>query len=656
MMRSVVIFLLALTTLAHGQATDSLRRHLQTARHDTTRLRLYTELVNRYADQDKNDSAYVYLQKMRPLASRLNHTYYLGRYYHSLGLYYRKKGLLNQSLGELQRAMGFYQRVNDTARYGRVLYTLSVVYADQGDTKQALAQSFSNLRYYERHRNSTGTLNTYGLLQLIYTRSKNPKLRQYYTHQFIRLADKISENKLNNKYYGYEMLAPLYEDQGDYDRAWPYRKQMVQMARQLNNSNILVETLSYAAANLRHRNQAKAALPYLYEALSMSNRFSEDAIMNFTWKELSLTELQLGHPQQALAAAQRSLKSIRSSGGRAVDVPSILLNLSSVQEATGHYKEALLTYKEYDRLQDSLYNAEVSLKGAQIEAQYNLEKKENAILLLNKNAQLQREQFVVVNQQRLLFGLGVAVLLLIAASTGYFLRESNQQNKEIQHQSQKLQQALQLRDKLFSILTHDLRSPVANLVFSLDGLQKNRFSNKRFTELKQQVNGVYATMDNLLYWALSQQNGLRARLVTVNLTELVNEVLDSFCGMITDRQLQVAVTHAQYENNVLADEKMTQISLRNIVHNAIKFSPVQGSITLTLEQTESHVYLTIRDTGNGMKEPDAVLSQVGGPTSEQGTSLGLAVSDELMRQNQGSLSIQSQPGEGTTVTLTFRAG
>lgn len=644
------------SSAAYSQATDSLRRQLQTARHDTTRLRFYAELIKLSNDQDQNDSAYVYLQKMGPLASRLNHTYYLGRYYHSLGLYYRKKGLLNQSLGELKRALGFYQRVNDTTRYGRVLYGLSVVYADQGDTRRALTQSFSNLRYYERHPDTTLILYTYSVLQIIYTRSNNTKLRQYYTDQFIRLADKFLEEKLNNKYLGYSMMASLYEDQEAYKRAWPYRKQMVQIARQLNDNNVLVETLGYAAANLRHRNQAKAALPYLYEALSMSDRFNEDAIMNLTWKELSLTELQLGHPQQALAAAQRSLKSIRSSGGRAVDVPGILLNLSSVQEATGHYKEALLTYKEYDRLQDSLYNVEVSLKGAQIEAQYNLGKKENAILLLNKNAQLQREQFRVVNQQRLLFGLGVALLLLIAAITGYFLHQSNQQKAEIQHRSQQLQQALQLRDKLLAILTHDLRSPVANLLFSLDGLQKNRFSSKRFTELKQQVNGVYATMDNLLYWALSQQNGLRARLVRINLTELVNEVLESFAGMITDKQLQVAVTHAQYENNVLADEKMTQISLRNIVHNAIKFSPVQGSITLTLEQKEGHVYLHIRDTGGGINEPDAILSQAGGPTAEQGTGLGLVVSDELMRQNQGSLSIQSQPGEGTTVTLTFRAG
>ncbi|GAB2558419.1 tetratricopeptide repeat protein [Spirosoma areae] len=646
------------SSLAFSQTIGQLKQQLQTARHDTTRLRLYSELIKLHADQDQNDSAYVYVQKMLPLATRLNHTYYLGRYHHSLGLYYRKKGLLTQSLGELQQALSLYQRVNDTVRYGRALYDLSKVYTDKGDTRQAIAQSFSNLRYYEHHRDSMNILNTYSLLQAIYTRSKNTKLRQYYTNQFIQLADKLPERKLYNKCSGYDMLAVLYEDQQQYDRAWPYRKQIVRMARQLNNSNLLVEMLSYAAANLRQRNQAKAALPYLYEALSLSNRFSEDAIMNLTWKELSQAELQLGHPQQALAAAQRSLQSVRSSGGRAVDVPSILLNLSLVQEGTGHYREALLNYKEYQRLRDSLYNAEISLKGAQIQAQYNLEKKESTIQLLHKNALLQQQQFVVVNQQRLLYGLGAGFLLLVVAGTAYFLRQARvtqqklvRQNQEIETQSTRLKEANALKDRLFSIIGHDLRGPVASLQTSVNQLRSNDSQPMNLDLLDQEVSRLAYTLDNLLYWSLTQRQGLRVHRHLVDLTDLVKETLEGFQGLIRFKNIAVSVEEGRA--SIHLDENLTMLVLRNMLHNAIKFTPAGGAIRLSIRQEPTLTHLLIADTGVGMNVASpAQPNQRNG----QGTGLGLVLSQELMKQVGGELRLDSQPGQGTTVRLSWPSG
>lgn len=645
--------LFVLSSAAYSQTVEQCKAQLQTARHDTTRLRLLTQLSYWCVMNNQYDSLYVYTQQVLSLATKLHSTFHLGRAYRYASYYYKAKLMFDKSEDALKKSYQSFQSLNDSKELIRVRQALVALSIDKGDLKQAATQVIDNIAFCDKHKLQSDKLSAYLQLGEIYQNLGNKPQQHHYLNLFIEGAEK--SNELPKLILASQMKAIIYEDQGDYRKAWPYLKRAIQLSRRHILPSWTVGFLTDAASNLRKQNQSSVAISYLNEAFEVGKKMKDPTVVDGVWQELSRNELQLGHRPAALRAAQFGL-SIAQLDGRAQNRLYALENLTNIQEATGHYREALQSYKAYKALKDSLFSVEKNVKIAQIQTQYDVAKKENTILLLNRNAQFQQEQFVVVNQQRLLFGLGVAVLLLIAALTGYFLRQSSQQNKEIQHRSQQLQQALQLRDKLFSILTHDLRSPVANLLFSLDLLQKNRFSNKRFAELKQQVNSVYATIDNLLYWALGQQNGLRARLVRVNLTELVNEVLDSFCGMITDKQLHVAVSHAQHENNVLADEKMTQISLRNIVHNAIKFSPPQGSITLTLEQKEGDVYLHIQDTGGGMEEPDAVLSQVGEPTVEQGTGLGLVVSEELMRQNQGSLSIRSQPGEGTTITLTFQAG
>lgn len=216
------------------------------------------------------------------------------------------------------------------------------------------------------------------------------------------------------------------------------------------------------------------------------------------------------------------------------------------------------------------------------------------------------------------------------------------------NQAEHLQESNGLKDKLFSILAHDLRSPVASLKTTFLALKLRKREQQDIDGLEEQVDQLYFTLDNVLHWSLNQQNGLQVSPRLVVLRNVVNEVLAGFKGLIIYKELTILVDGPL----VLAslDETLLALVLRNVIHNAIKFTPPQGSIHISIYEEKDTTGITIQDSGVGME-----INQMDQPVSltGQGTGLGLRVSQELMSRNNGKLSIESQPEQGTTVTLSW---
>lgn len=218
------------------------------------------------------------------------------------------------------------------------------------------------------------------------------------------------------------------------------------------------------------------------------------------------------------------------------------------------------------------------------------------------------------------------------------------------------------KDKLFSIISHDLRSPILSLRIQLlqfkhdtPGDNMVQMPAQVYNQLLQKAASIYQLTDNLLNWSVLQRNALTPKASTFDLAELAQSALTLYENELSLKRLQIQ-THLQ-PAGVFADEIHTQIIVRNLLHNAIKFTPEQGTITITTSAAGSLTQLIIQDTGVGM---DTALAQTGrsqkGTMGEPGTGLGLQLVGELTQLNQGQFSIQSQPGHGTTVTVRLPAG
>jgi len=239
-----------------------------------------------------------------------------------------------------------------------------------------------------------------------------------------------------------------------------------------------------------------------------------------------------------------------------------------------------------------------------------------------------------------------------------------QLDERVKRRTAELENLIKTKDRLFSIIGHDLRSPVTSLegiaeLFEYYGsagrINKLLALGPKISYAAKNVNQL---LDNLLNWALSQQNGIKCSPQKIDVTSLIKEVQHTFEDFIASKHIQF--THNEGgESAIYADYNMIFSVLRNVISNAIKFTPSSGSIEVSTSDTEGGVQITIKDSGIGIsKEKIATLFTLQenkstlGTDRERGSGLGLVLVNEFVQLNKGTIHIESSD-DGTVIQLLF---
>ncbi|HEX9152861.1 MAG TPA: tetratricopeptide repeat-containing sensor histidine kinase [Flavobacterium sp.] len=335
------------------------------------------------------------------------------------------------------------------------------------------------------------------------------------------------------------------------------------------------------------------------------------------------------------------------------------LNMAAVEENRGQFKLALVYRKEYEKWKDSLNNQNKVWAVADFEKKFAVAQKEKKITVLEVENKLKKTQ-----RDGLFYS---AILLLILLTAGvYFYGQKVKNSKIILAQKEKLDALNATKDKLFSIVSHDLRSSVNALKTSNSKLLEN-LNTKNYFELDQLLksnsaiaNSTYNLLDNLLNWALLQTKQLYFQKESVHLFSIIQQIEYNFTPFLLDKKIH-------FENTVpknlfiFVDLDSLKIILRNIVDNAIKFSPENSKITIyTLEEKDDHCQLVIEDKGLGIDETsrlellkDSELLSKKSSSEIIGTGLGMQLCKSMLKKNNGILAIESQLNFGTKMILSF---
>ncbi|MEO9513135.1 MAG: hybrid sensor histidine kinase/response regulator [Flavobacteriaceae bacterium] len=232
---------------------------------------------------------------------------------------------------------------------------------------------------------------------------------------------------------------------------------------------------------------------------------------------------------------------------------------------------------------------------------------------------------------------------------------------QIEEQAQNLRQSNDLKDRMFSIIGHDLRSPLSAAKLKMDFIMRGIINPKDDKFLDETVYDLLKTMDealnllqNLLGWAKSESNQIQMIPEKLDLNDLVEQ---------TFRLLKLGSDHKNIamQNNVPlalfahADNNMIKTVLRNILSNAIKFTPFEGTIKIDSKLGKNKVVIEIADNGNGIPKedikkilnPNEHFSKLG-TEKEPGTGLGLVLCQNFVQKNGGALKIRSEVGKGST--------
>ncbi len=237
--------------------------------------------------------------------------------------------------------------------------------------------------------------------------------------------------------------------------------------------------------------------------------------------------------------------------------------------------------------------------------------------------------------------------------------------KQVADRTHELTLANATKDKFFSIIAHDLRGPMIGLQGI--GQKFDYFVRKgRKEKLLELGNKVDASIDqlnhllnNLLSWAASQTHSIPYHLVQFELNDLLSEVINLYKGIAESSD--VTITYYQTQALVHGDRNSISTIFRNLVSNAIKFSPKGGEVRVTVEDSPSWTIVVISDDGPGIspenlkKLRDQVSLSTLGKRGEKGFGLGLRLSQEFVKMNQGEMEILSKSGEGSIFRVTLPA-
>ncbi len=243
--------------------------------------------------------------------------------------------------------------------------------------------------------------------------------------------------------------------------------------------------------------------------------------------------------------------------------------------------------------------------------------------------------------------------------------ELETQKIELEKRNVQLYELNASKDKFFSIIAHDLRSPFNVLLGYTDIISEN-IETYNQEELKEDVinlqtaaKRLYNLLENLLAWSRIQRGMIEYVPELINLYEIAQDNIYLFTSRAKQKQITLR-TLIQQETMAYADYNMVNTVVRNLTSNALKFTSAGGSITLSAKQDGESVEISVSDTGTGI--PETTLSQLfridtkykrSGTAGEEGTGLGLILCKELVERNFGRIWVESKVGEGTTFRFTL---
>lgn len=670
-----ILAVFSFVSFAQDPYVDSLRSEVQAMEKKMTFTRdrdtSYVNLLLAYTSANyfvNKDTLSQYARKALMIAESID--YPKGSIYAliSMAFYHSEQGEYEQSLRLLDNALKKAQKARNLGLEIGCHCEMASVYSYSGNLKLAIEKALTGISLGKDVKNKDSYLKY--TLSLCYENlggnlkslNQNEEALQY-----LLLANELNED------IGKELstaqtrvnIAEVYQTLGRYQKALNYLNESIPVLESFNSAEWLAFAYRIRGEVERSLNEFNKSLASFAKAQHIHENIQDKRELSLLYIGLSKTYLKMDVPHEAEKFANLALRSATDikffeGGKQATEV------LYRILKSQADLAGALAYHEMFKAYSDSIFNDENSKSLAAIEAQMDYQKKENELILESQKAASKQRMLIYFSSG------GVMILLTIL-----FLTQRNRQlerklnsllakkNKVLQLQGMQLKAADQSKNKLFSIISHDLRTPVGSLNSLLELLQDKQIEINDFIELapqlNEQVKHLSFTLNNLLQWSQQQMNGLKSNPSKNNLFLLANESIDLFRSTAVKKELAIE-NHIPDDAFILGDHNQISIVLRNLINNAIKFTPKEGSVSLFAVEREDQWQFEIRDTGVGIP-PDKLerimskqmqIDSSYGTDNEKGTGIGINICKEMISLNGGEFWVQSQPGKGSSFFFTLK--
>lgn len=574
---------------------------------------------------------------------------------------YNRIGEYTTALDYYNRSIAFKEDVNDTKGIASSLKNIATIQYFQSDYVLALESNLKALKLSEALNDSMGISFVYNNMGLIYNKLEKYKDALNFFEKSMQLKELLNDERgisitLHN-------IANINEINGDFDLAIANLNKSLSISEKNSDKEGISSTLNSLGQVYRRQGDLDKALKNFYASIEIDLEIDDKRGLLLNKSNLAEIFFDIKDFKQAKITALESILLAKELGAKE-EIRNGHLLLSKILEKENKFQEALQNYQIYTAYADSLNNQELESKTARLEAEYEYDKQiallkaEQKTLDLEKEKELQAQKF-----QRNILIIYTLFILFVAFILYRSYQKQRRDKEKSERRSLELEEANQVKAKIFSIIGHDLRGPINSLHQLLELYQNDYMDEKEFREVLPQlyknVGGIMLVLDNLLKWSLVEMKLMKTNPIKVDL-KIAIRALQDFFSTLTEQKGIVITTDLEDQAKVLADTDHIQVILRNLIGNAIKYSRPGDEILIKSRSINSVVTISVIDQGVGMSPKissklfkKTLVDSKTGTTGEKGTGLGLSLSQYYVELNGGKIWVSSKEGSGSDFSFSL---
>jgi signal transduction histidine kinase len=571
-------------------------------------------------------------------------------------------------------ALAVAEMANLPIKKAELGYLLATVFHAQGDFTKALERYLESLRVFEALNNPEGSLNTYIALADLYYKQNNFSRAIEFNLKALSLFEK--QNDKFRQLNIYERVGALHARQNQFKKAVEYYKNAQRIYKELKNTPGEAAALINMAAILLSENKQEEALNNYQAAYELVSPLHIVPLEVSSLIGMANIYVVLKDYEKANIAYRKCI-GLAKPAGLKIELEEAYQGLSEVYKSLKDPGTSKAFRSLSAELKDSLFNDSILKQTSDLQLLYETEKKQAQIELMDKEQKLRSLDLQQTKQEKNFF-VALSVLMALLILLFIFFISQNRiinrklkkgmsdlglKNAEIELQRAQLDQLNQVKDRFFSIISHDLRNNLTTMKLYFDLVSSPNYKETSSSEMSKQVAAsVQNTIDlleNLLVWAAGQIKGVQVEPKKVNL----NKLAEVNCQMLFSmaQQKRITLTNDTDEDAcIMADENMVHLIIRNLLSNALKFTPEGGSISILSQEEDLFHQIIVIDNGVGMN-PEQLETlftahanvSTQGTANEKGTGLGLMLCKEFVEKNGGNIWVESEEGKGSSFYFTF---
>ncbi len=602
------------------------------------------------------DSLLFLSKKILKLSKPIDFKYGEG-YGHVLhGLYDSDQGNSKKAIKNFTKGLKLLKQTNDYASHVDILNLIALEHLYCFEPAEALPFYMESIDICKKNE-MTGMLSTTFLnIGQLYCYSLRNHSQALY---FLNESKKI-ESEIEDPYY-YNIvlsnLAHVYLDKGDLDKAIDYIEPSIAFSEKDGELEFILYNYTIKVGILIKDKKFQEASIWLDKLKKVHEQMQDDKSLCTFYNFKSTVSLNLNNFTAAEEYAEKSYalsKEIHFVDG----TKNALKNLYELYKEKDDFDKALKYHERFQKLTDSILKVEDKKNLSALLTKIEFDEKKRKLIQKNELARAQQNRYIV---------LAIIVLCIICCIV--FIQWKNTKlyeklNVQLQFEKEKLEhnelvlkEANRTKDKLFSIIGHDLRSPIGAFQGLLTLFNQNEIDEDEFVsfipKLESDLDSISFMLNNLLSWGRSQMNGDTTTPEVMEVESLFKENINLLSEVAHNKAIAV-VNKVTSEALIWADVNQIDIVFRNLLSNALKFTRDHGVITVGMHEKEDTWQFYVKDTGVGMdKETQEKIfaksetHSTYGTNNEKGTGLGLNLCKEMVQKNNGTIWVESKVNIGS---------